>query len=438
LNRLSPHVRITSLAAFLIAALALGLPSGYAYGTALLLGGALAAAPHWWRCPLPPAARWLIGALVLMALVWLHGSDWSKGVSVLNKPLRYLLAVVCLPYVLRFPPRLGFLLAGLAVGAAGGGLRALFDTQVLGLERPWISATQTGDAIQIGDLSAVFGLMCWIQVVVYWRCWGWPMRLAMMACCGLGLLGSLLSQTRGGWLALALTMPLLLWLLARGVSRWRVWGGLAVLGLLLLSLSWPLWPQLEQRVSWTVSEVAGYQHSGDAGTSIGQRLDHWQLAWAMGRDRPLLGWGNAGYAAEKARRVAAGQASAAVLDFSHAHNEVLDQFAKRGLIGVAGLSVLYLVPLALFWPRRQAAGAAEPAREDETCLRLMGVAFVVAHIGFGLTQVFFAHYNGVVVYLDMVVLIFAGIQAQKKPPGSPASLGLNLETAVGRARAGRA
>jgi O-antigen ligase len=466
LNRLSPHVRLTSLAAFLIAALALWLPSGYAYGTALLLLGALVAAPHWWRHPLPPAAHWLIGALLLMALVWLHGSDWSKGVGVLNKPLRYLLAIPCLLYLLRFPPRLGFLLAGLAVGAAGGGLRALYDTQVLGLERSWITATQTGNAIQLGDLSAVFGLMCWIQLVVYWRRWGWPVRLAVLACCGLGLLGSLLSQTRGGWLALALAMPLLLWLLARRVSRQRAWGGLAALGLLLLCLGGPLWHQVEQRMNLTVTEVEGYQRSGNTGTSIGQRLELWQLAWEMGRDRPLLGWGDAGSATEKARRVADGQAGAAVLDYSHAHNEVLDQFAKRGLIGVAGLSVLYLVPLALFWPRRRAtdparpeavnksgvseqvaktcpvkaqsadiAGArasicnAERARfgglsghggfvhslsvdEDEICLRLLGVAFVIAHMGFGLTQVFFAHYNGVMVYLDMVVLICAAIQGK--------------------------
>jgi O-antigen ligase len=204
------------------------------------------------------------------------------------------------------------------------------------------------------------------------------------------------------------------------VPHWRAWGGLAVLGLLLL-LGWPLRLQLEQRMDWAVSEVAGYRNSGDADTSIGQRLDHWQLAWAMGCDRPLLGWGNAGYAAEKARRVAAGQASAAVLEFSHAHNEVLDQFAKRGLIGVAGLSALYLVPLALFWPRRRVLGAAGPARDDEICLRLMGVTFVVAHIGFGLTQVFFAHYNGVMIYIGMVILIFAGLQAKKITPAPAAA-----------------
>ena len=35
---------------------------------------------------------------------------------------------------------------------------------------------------------------------------GLRQRLAVLLCCGLGLLGSLLSQTRGGWLALALCL----------------------------------------------------------------------------------------------------------------------------------------------------------------------------------------------------------------------------------------
>jgi O-antigen ligase len=418
------HVRITSLAALLTPALALWLPSGYAYGTMLLLAGALMASAHWWRQPLTPQARWLAGTVVLMALVWLYGSDWGRGIGVLNKPLRYLLAVPCLLYALRFPPRLGFLLAGLAVGAAGGGLRALFDTQILGLERPWTSATQTGNAIQLGDLSALFGLMCWVQLVVYWRRWRWLSRLAVMVCCDLGLLGSLLSQTRGGWLAVALTMPLVFWLLARRVSCRRAVGGVVMLCLLLLPLGWHLWPQLEQRIDWSISEVASYRDSKDTVTSIGQRFDHWKLAWAMGRDRPILGWGESGYAVEKERRVAAGQAGAAVLRFGHAHNEALDQLVKRGLVGVLGLLALYLVPLALFWPRGQAPpDTAGPDRDDRMCLRLMGVTFVVACVGFGLTQVFFAHYNGVVIYLAMVILIFAALAGRSASAGASATRG---------------
>lgn len=411
------HRRIVSASACLIPALAVAVPSGYAYGTALLLLAALLASPAWIRQPVsPPAARWLLLTFVLMALVWLHGSDWSKGLGVLNKPARYLMAVPCLLYALKFPPRREWLLAGIALGAAAGGLRALFDTAVLGLERPWITPRETANAIQLGNLSGLLGLMCWLQLLVYWPRWHWPRRALVLICCALGLLGSLLSQTRGGWLALALCVPPLLWLLARRQSWRRAGAGTLVLLLLALPLGWRLTATVEQRVAGAVGEVLRYERSGAASSSVGQRLEHWRLAIAMGLDKPLVGWGDAGYQAEKARRVAAGEASAALLDYSHAHNEVLDQFAKRGLIGVAGLALLYAVPLWLLWPRRRRAPVADAAESgDRLCLRLIGVSVPLAFAGFGLTQTYFAHYNGVVIYLMLVTLLFAALNDRPSP-----------------------
>lgn len=413
------HLRITSLAAFSTPALALWLPSGYAYGTALLLVGALFAAPHWLRQPIAPAARWLLAAFVVMALVWLHGSDWSKGVSVLNKPVRYILAVPCLLYALRFPPRASWLVTGIAIGAASGGLRALYDVGVLDMGRPWQTHGSASNAIQLGNLSGLFGLMCWLQAMVHWPRWRWPLRLGMLACCALGLLGLLLSQTRGGWLALALCVPVLLGLLAWRVSASRAVVAVAALCVLLLPMVLKMGPKIEQRVNWALNEVSAYDQSGEANTSVGQRLDHWQLAWAMGQDRPLLGWGDAQYAHEKERRVAIGQADPAVVAYGHTHNELLDQFVKRGLIGVLGLLFLYLVPLALFWPRRAKAGhpATTDSGGDECGLRLIGVAVPLAYMGFGLTQVFFAHYNGVVIYLDLAIFIFAALSVRR--PDTP-------------------
>lgn len=416
-----PHERITSLAAFLLPALALWLPSGYAYGTALLMVGALLGVRGWWGRPVePPEARWLAWAIVLMALVWLHGSDWSKGAAVLNKPLRYVLTVPCLFYVLRYPPRPRWLLAGIAVGACCAGLRALYDVLVLGLERPWITAHESSNAIQLGNLSGLFGLMCWLQLMVYWARWRWPPRLAVGLACVLGITGSLLSQTRGGWLALVISLLVLVALLARTVSMSRALKGALVLALVLAPMAWQIRGKIETRLQWAYDEAVSYQDAGQASTSVGQRLDHWKLAWHMGLDKPLLGWGEAGYATEKARRVALGEARPAVLEFGHAHNELLDQFVKRGLIGVGGLLVLYAVPLVLFWPGRRRPGAAPPGA-DETCLRLIGVSIPLSFMGFGLTQVFFAHYNGVVIYLVMLVLVQGALawQGDARAPVTP-------------------
>lgn len=405
--------RCSALAAFLLPALTLAVSSGYAYGIALLALCAMSTAPQWLRQSFEsPSARWLMLVFTVMGAVWLYGGDLSKGWGILNKPSRYLLAVVCIPFVFAFPPRGRFLLLGIAVGAAGGGLKALWDVQVLGHDRAWIdSATRSSGAIQYGNLSGLFGLMCWTQWVVCMDRWRWQPRLLMGVCALLGLLGSLLSQTRGGWLALALCMLPLSWLLVRHLWGRRVLVGGAGLLALVLVLSWYQAPQLEQRWEQAQSEMNGYVDEGNARTSVGQRLDHWQLAWNMGLDRPLGGWGEVGYQQEKKRRVAAGLAHPIVLQFGHAHNEWLDMFAKRGVLGLGGLLLFYAVPLALFWPTRvRVLGADGLVDRQALCLRLVGVLLPLGYLGFGLTQVFLAHFNGNMVYLFMVLLTLAALQ----------------------------
>ena len=63
------HLRQTSLAAFLVPALALWLPSGYGWGTALLIVGALLGAPYWLRWPTTPATRWPWSPALLRLMV---------------------------------------------------------------------------------------------------------------------------------------------------------------------------------------------------------------------------------------------------------------------------------------------------------------------------------------------------------------------------------
>ena len=135
----------------------------------------------------------------------------------------------------------------------------------------------------------------------------------------------------------------------------------------------------------------------------------------MGLERPLLGWGRSGYVAEKARRVAAGQAPASVLQFTHAHNEAFDLFAKRGLLGVAVLGLFYAVPLWLFWPRRQRIFDSAGTLDREALgLCLVGLLLPLSYIGFGLTQVFLAHNSGNVFYLFMCLLLHAVLLTRTK------------------------
>jgi O-antigen ligase len=86
-------------------------------------------------------------------------------------------------------------------------------------------------------------------------------------------------------------------------------------------------------------------------------------------------------------------------------------FAKRGLVGLGGLLLFYGVPLALLWPTRQRVLRPDGLLDRQAlCLRLVGVLLPLGYLGFGLTQVFLAHFNGNMVYLFMVLLTLAALQ----------------------------
>ncbi|MBP7607808.1 MAG: O-antigen ligase family protein [Giesbergeria sp.] len=394
----------------MVPGLALWLPSGYSWGAALLLLCSLASAGVWLRRPLARSSWWLLLAMLGMGSLWLLdiGAGWIPREW--DKPSKYFLALPCLAYALAFAPRLDWLWGGVWLGACGSGAVALYQTSVLGLSR----ATGYTNAIQYGDLSLLLGLMCAVLLLVDWARWKAWQRLGWALAMLLGCTGSLLSGSRGGWLALVVVLPVCAALLARR-GQWPTLlrGAGLVLGMLAALLLFK-GAEVEQRIDEAHSEAQVYQDQGNADTSIGHRLAHWQLAWQMGLERPVLGWGHSGYAQEKARRVAAGQAPASVLQFTHAHNEAFDLFAKRGLLGVAVLGLFYGVPLWLFWPRRARVLDSSAALDREALsLCMVGILLPLSYFGFGLTQVFLAHNSGNVFYLFMCLLLHAVLQSRE-------------------------
>ena len=407
----------------MVPGLALWLPSGYSYGAALLLLAAVVGAPWWWRaCQVSRQSGWLVLSIVVMGFVWLlDSSDGAWRWGALDRPSKYLLALPCLFFLLAYAPNPRWLWTGITLGALGSGGIALYQIGVLHLPR----AAGYTNAIQYGNLCVLLALMCLVLLatrppgVQTWH------RLVMAVGVVLGLVGSVLSQSRGGWVALALIFPALA-LVLRPYIGWRQFA--AGTAALLCALSVLVFVQrhgLEERLDMAVTEAQQFEQKGDAVSSVGQRLAHWQLAWDMGLARPLLGWGKSGYDAEKQRQVNAGQAHPFLLEFAHVHNEVLDLVAKHGLLGVLALLLFYGVPLALFWPTR--ARVMVPATNggmqlDRTALalHLVGWTVPVAYIAFGLTQVFFAHNSGNVFYLFMVMLVHSCLQARQHAGGSDA------------------
>lgn len=414
--------KLTSVAAFLLAALAIWVPSGYSYGAALLLLGSLCFAPRWLRQRPEPATVWLALLLVGMGCMWFFLSlDYGAGRW--DKGSKWFLGVPCLFFLAAYPPRPRAFIAGVPIGCFGMGALAAWQTWGQGLER----ATGFTNAIQWGNLALLLACMALVCATVSWRLRSWPWRLTMGLAVLAGMAASLLSQSRGGWLALGLVFPVLL-LQVRQI-RPLLLGRLLALSLVSLAAVvtvLALTPSLNERVFLAVAEIHGYLATRDGSTSLGNRLDQYRLAAQMIPQKPWLGWGAHGFVEEMQRRVASGEFAQAQVHYPQIHNDLLDIWVKVGVFGVLLQSALFAYVLYLFWPsRRRLRQWPEDSSDwhDALALRVMGSLVPVCYLVFGMSQPFFNHNSGIMFFVFYVAVLWTALRGLERgagpQPGQP-------------------
>ena len=403
----------TSLAVFLLGAIALVVHSGYSVGSALLLSGGLYCLLAGKRGKLGRDDYVVLGVLVLygtigMLEIVLHQADSRY----FDKPLRFILAAVAFILVRRYPPHPSWLWGGLAAGGILTASWAGFQKLALGIDR----AGGFTYVIQFGNISMLTGLFClaglgWAYSQPHRARW---LTLLWLGAVG-GVLGSLLSGSRGGWVGL----PLLLLVLYRAYSDFfstRLKWAAAVSVIIGAGTVYSV-PQLgvQDRLHAAVNDIKLYQ-AGDAATSLGARFEMWKGASLLFVQKPMLGWGTEAYQAGMENLVTRRVIDEAVVGYGHAHNEILDAAAKRGVAGVIALLALYLVPLYMF-----GRGLRSPDLSHRS-IAIAGVLLPVAYIDFGLSQVLFAHNSGVMIYAVWLVVLwgcYRSSEARREPCGSP-------------------
>ncbi len=425
-------------AVFLLLALSLTVPSGYSWGAVLLLVLGLIS----WPAVLRGRVAWPREMRIWAVVILLMGMVWSMHIVVdgklithslgLDRSIKYLLVFLVLPALIARRPSEASLNWGCWIGAWCAGLTALWQVGVLG----WDRAAGYTNAIQFGNLALL--LAAWsgvraMQTPVRWqKAVGW---LAVF----MGVVASVTSGSRGGWLTLPALMLLGFWFSApppssssRALPRALKAAGITLAACVaLLAL-----PSVQQRIDIGIHEWRAHEQRAED-TSVGLRRSFWSLALQIGEAHPWLGAGQQGYEAMQQEAVSRGEIPEAALGYNHAHNEWLDMYAKRGLLGVAGLALFFAVPGVMFARRlggggrsrsrsnsedNHQAGAPGSSHSDlvtrtdaERAAALCGLMTVLGFVGFGLTQVMFAHNNGTMMYLLAVTLWIASMQP---PQGS--------------------
>ncbi|MDL5037120.1 O-antigen ligase family protein [Comamonas sp. Y6] len=344
--------------------------------------------------------------ILIMGLLWSMSFDRLFSAAGWGYGTKYALAALSLWYLSKTGVRLSAIVWGLACGALGALAIAAYQAGVLKMPR----VSGFTNAIQYGGIAMYLGFAA-VAVAILGR-WGkWQAAaLGLLGACG--ILASFLSDSRGSWVVTPLLIAAI-WLMAwlNGFKKLASMAA-AIMVVLGVLIAVPAYNKLEQRTQEASREVSEYLQDPQkyATTSVGQRLEQWRLAIHLIEQRPISGWGLAGYPAAKQKMVDQGLAHPSVMEYGHAHNEILDMWVKRGLLGLILLLLFYAVPAIIFWPTHKRLNRVhEEMRSKALALRAAATLLPLAYFGFGWTQVFFAHNSGNMFYIFGLAVLWGGI-----------------------------
>lgn len=391
---------------FMLPALTLATKNGIGViEAAIVLAAIVCARPLWLqRRALFGSARFIIAAFAFNFAVAAVSLSWfGFNANFLESPSRQLLLVAAIGLIAWARPNAELFWHGLSVGALGAAGIAFYQCFWLKMPR----AEGFHMPITFGDIALVMGIMSLASIRHFAKT-----RYALMPFIAFlaGLFASLLSGSRGGWLALVFSFMSLYFYSQRVVRR-------GILAIILIGATLfagaCLVPSfnVQQRLTDVSSDIHQYQ-LGNADTSLGARFEMWKGAWILFVEHPLAGVGRANYNKGLNELIVNGEISSAVKGFRHAHNEILNALATEGVIGGLAFLSLYAAPLVFFMGMLKRK---DDRANDAQPYALAGVLLVLSFIAFGLTQVLFAHHVDAAFYALMVGVL-AGICVMKANP----------------------
>ncbi len=327
-----------------------------------------------------------------------------------DKPSRFLLILPVLFAVRKAGLPQGGLFLGLALGAIGSGLLAVYDV-LTGMTTRVDGFT---NAIIFGDISALMGIMALtpllqayfkkqpishhnqLQTLLIW--------LAIPALL-LGLLGGYFSGTR----AVIFSAPILLGALFFFYLNNHTQRLLSLAAILaVLAGSYLTIPGVTRMVDTSFFSSRDYLTKDDIGQekerSVGLRMELWKGAWLLGSEHPLAGVGPDNFRSRKNQLIEEGKLSPIIQPFGHAHNDFLTFWAEAGILGLLSLPLLYGFVAWRSWQHR----VSQPA------LAINGVLLGVSFTLFGLTQAMLTHNLSTTFFIFMAAIIIGALPQTTK------------------------
>jgi O-antigen ligase len=288
----------------------------------------------------------------------------------------FLLSPWMLHGVLKARLQAAVLWMGAATGAVTAGLYASYESLVLLTGRAMGAMSHP---IIFGDLSVVLACIALFGVLYFEQAKNQLWVRVYLSCgAAMGVWGSLLSGSKGGWLSIIMVLLVFVWRVTAGKPvLWRCLGVVLISVLVVKGV----WLAPEELVRDRLEGVWGKAHlwfeTGQVTDwSVSIRLELWSYALHLFAQRPILGWSGGGALSMLAEHLKPLNVPAGIAPVFE--NDLLHYAAVSGLVGVLSVLALYGGVFAGFW-RCQKQGP------QTFAYALLGMLLVALYFEFGLT-----------------------------------------------------
>lgn len=271
-------------------------------------------------------------------------------------------------------------------------------------------ANGTMHPIRFGDLTLLMGFISlagalYIKDLKIW------LRILGGAAFLCGLFASVLSQSRGGWVALPALLVIVLWPLFREMSyKNKTVVMLAIVVSVILIYEAPSL-KVSERIEMAVSDVVKYRDEGDSGTSLGARFDMYETGYHMFQKNVWFGVG-VGHYQEQALAYYSeheGRMSGEVVIWGNPHNEIILHMATRGVVGLVVVLGLFLTGIFFF------IGRIRTYDKNIQFYAVSGLMVFVAYLHFGMSISLFIHRDFTLFFVIYATLFAAGVRKESAP-----------------------
>ena len=330
--------------------------------------------------------------LVSLFFIFFHG----EKINLIDNPLRAFLFLSVIIFIVYSSAKFDVLLYSIPLGAFISGFIALYQYYILNLE----SAFYYQMKIQSGDMAMSLGLFSFS--IAFYSLDVKKSKLALFSVgCGIfGVLASILSFARGGWISAPFIVITLLFLYRYLLSR-KVLIGLSLIlcfgGALLMMNN-----QFTGRISDAKYQLDVYLSGYNKVSSVGERLDMWKIGSKAFLEHPVSGWSLKELDYYKKDLADKDVVTKASISFSHLHNQFIDELVKKGIVGGIAILSVFIIPLYLFY--RNAVGQ---LNKRIKFISILGIVHVLSMIIYCMSQSFLAHNSGNIFYFFVLFLFYA-------------------------------